>query len=262
LRADVGSISQQLKSSLEGISLCCNSKSPARFCYAPAARVCLFQFRHNPLTLLRLPLPPLPQKALWLPTVRTFIEEVRRELREQQEELRRMRAVITEQTQVIEALRQRVDGTASEQNASRILKTSDMPVSDNAPQTAPQKAQAGEMDARLARIEEQAKKTSEALSKQLGSISFIGDLRLQYESFYRQLNALTNGDNPAILGNELSTRLNRLIFSYTADPRVVFSFIGIVNQRPHGPLGAFGTTPTGSLNRPTTRLQFDTTFRF
>jgi hypothetical protein len=58
------------------------------------------------------------------------------------------------------------------------------------------------------------------------------------------------------------TRLHRVIFNYTADPRVVFSFAGIINQRPHGLPGAFGTTPPGSLNRPTTRLQFDTTFRF
>ena len=47
-----------------------------------------------------------------------------------------------------------------------------------------------------------------------------------------------------------------------ADPRVTFSVIGIVTERPTGLLGAFGTTPLGSLNRPTTRLQFDTVIRF
>lgn len=133
------------------------------------------------------------------------LDDVRRELREQQEELRRMRAIITEQSQVIDALRQRVEQTALT-SASEVVKTSDIPVSDNAPQDSPAKAQANEADARLTRVEEQAKKTSETLSKQLGSISFSGDIRLRYESFYGQLNALANGENPAILGNPLSTR--------------------------------------------------------
>jgi hypothetical protein len=130
------------------------------------------------------------------------LDEMRRELREQQEELRRMRAVVTEQSQVIEALRQRIEQTGE----VNLVKTSNIPVSDNTPQDSQPKAQSGDTDARLGRVEEQAKKTSETLSKQLGSISFSGDIRLRYESFYGQLNALTNGDNPAILGNELSTR--------------------------------------------------------
>jgi hypothetical protein len=133
------------------------------------------------------------------------LEEVRRELREQQAELKRMQFVIAEQSQVIDALRQRVEQTART-GAGEIVKTGNIPVSDNASQDAPAKTQANETDARLARVEEQSKKTSETLSKQLGSFSFSGDIRLRYESFYGQQNALTNGDNPAILGNELSTR--------------------------------------------------------
>ena len=133
------------------------------------------------------------------------MEEVRRELREQQAELKRMQAVITEQSQVIEALRQRVE-QAAQTGASGVVKIGNIPVSDNASQDTPAKAQASETDTRLKRVEEQSKKTSETLSKQLGSISFSGDIRLRYESFYGQLNALTNGDNPSILGNELSTR--------------------------------------------------------
>ena len=53
-----------------------------------------------------------------------------------------------------------------------------------------------------------------------------------------------------------------MIFTYTADPRVTLTLTGLVSQRPHGLAGAFGTTPAGSLNRPTTRLQLDTVFRF
>jgi hypothetical protein len=133
------------------------------------------------------------------------LDEVRRELREQQEELRRMRAIVTEQSQVIDALRQRVE-QGERVNTSGLVETRNIPISDTAPTASTAQAQSGETDARLTRVEEQAKKTSETLSKQLGSISFSGDLRLRYESFYGQLNALTNGDNPLIIGNELGTR--------------------------------------------------------
>ncbi len=129
------------------------------------------------------------------------LEEVRRALLEQQEEMKRMRAVIDEQSQMIGELRQRVDETARQATA---VNTAAIPVSDTAPpQTPPPQ---DDTNARLGRVEEQAKKTSETLSKQLGSITFSGDIRLRYESFYGQLNALPNAENPAILGNELSTR--------------------------------------------------------
>jgi hypothetical protein len=131
------------------------------------------------------------------------LEEVRRQLREQQEELKRMSAVINEQSQVIDTLRQRVE-QATQPGTAQFIKTSDIPVSDTTNGNAPQTAK--DTDARLSRVEEQSKKTSEALSKQLGSISFSGDIRLRYESQYGQSNALANGDNPAILGNELSPR--------------------------------------------------------
>lgn len=134
------------------------------------------------------------------------IEEVRRVLREQQEELQRMQAVIKEQSQLIDALRQRVE-SAPQPGAARLIKTGDIPLSDStAQQASPAKTQASDTDARLARVEEQTKKTTEALSKQLGSINFSGDVRLRYESFYGQLNALSNASNPAIVGNELSSR--------------------------------------------------------
>jgi hypothetical protein len=139
------------------------------------------------------------------------IEEVRRELREQQEEIKRMRAIVSEQSQLIDQLRQRVEQRA-QPGAAVMVKTSDIPVSDTASgadasqQASNSKAQPSDTDVRLSRVEEQAKKTSETLTKQLGSITFSGDFRLRYESLYGQLNALPNGDNPAILGNELSSR--------------------------------------------------------
>jgi hypothetical protein len=57
-------------------------------------------------------------------------------------------------------------------------------------------------------------------------------------------------------------RGHRFNFAYAADPRVTFSVTGIVTQRPNGLFGPFSPTPAGSLNRATTRIQFDTMFRF
>lgn len=144
------------------------------------------------------------------------IEEVRRLLRQQQEELERMRALLSEQSSTIEGLRQRVEQT--EQRAALqpgVLKTGEIALSDSTaraseasasqnPQAAAAKPQ--DTDARLGRVEEQVKKTSETLSRQLGSITFSGDVRFRWESFYGQLNALANADNPTVVGNPLSTR--------------------------------------------------------
>lgn len=129
------------------------------------------------------------------------MEEVRRALLEQQEEIKRMRALINEQSQVIGELRQRVEETARQ---AATVSTSSIPVSDNATPQAP--AAQENTDERLGKVEEQAKRTGDALMRQLGTISFSGDLRLRYESIYGQLNASPNADNPAVLGNELSSR--------------------------------------------------------
>ncbi|MBA3766220.1 MAG: putative porin [Acidobacteria bacterium] len=142
------------------------------------------------------------------------MDEVRRLLRQQQEELERMRALLNEQSSTIDSLRQRVELTEQRAaNAPRIIKTGDIALSDStasAPEQSasqnPAASKPQDSDARMGRVEEQVKKTSETLARQLGSISFSGDLRFRYESFYGQLNALANGDNPAIVGNPLSTR--------------------------------------------------------
>lgn len=152
-------------------------------------------------------------------TASAEMEEVLRQLRQQREELERMRSLINEQSSVIESLRQRVEQSEQQRAATAapgFVRTSDIgapeatatlarPASDAA-QNPPAGPQQQGTDARLGRVEEQVKKTSEALTRQLGSISFSGDLRFRWESFYGQLNALPNGANPAILGNPLSTR--------------------------------------------------------
>jgi hypothetical protein len=64
-----------------------------------------------------------------------------------------------------------------------------------------------QLEGRIARVEEQARKTSEAMSKQLGSMTFSGDIRFRYESLYGQQNALaTSGDTTGALGNPLTPR--------------------------------------------------------
>jgi hypothetical protein len=89
-----------------------------------------------------------------------------------------------------------------------------------------------------------------------------GDLQFGYTFIRIEKDAVLTPFNFSDIFQQSDTRAHRVIFNYTADPRVVFSVIGIVTERPNGLLGVFGTTPPGSLNRPTTRLQVDTTFRF
>jgi hypothetical protein len=130
------------------------------------------------------------------------LKEVIQLLREQQRELETLRQQISEQARTIEELRQRVEKgeqTTQTKTAGPTTASSSSPPNDD-------KAQQKDQDERLARVEAQAKKTTDAISKQLGSITFNGDLRLRYESFYGQLNSQTNASNPAILGNELSSR--------------------------------------------------------
>lgn len=147
------------------------------------------------------------------------MEEVLRLLHRQQEELERVRAILNEQSSTIEVLRRRVE--QAEQRAalpSGVVKTGDIALSDSTartgeagasqqnPAAATAAAKPQDTDARLGRVEEQVKKTTETLARQLGSVSFSGDIRVRYESFYGQLNTLANSDNPAIVGNPLSTR--------------------------------------------------------
>ncbi len=128
--------------------------------------------------------------------IKSDLDEVHRQLLEQQEELRGLRAALLEQSRVIDELRQRLEQGSQ---------AAPLTVADPK-QTASSTGQAQETDARLARVEEQVKKTDEKISSRFGSISFSGDVRLRYESIYGQLNTLANAANPAVVGNELSPR--------------------------------------------------------
>jgi TolA-binding protein len=135
------------------------------------------------------------------------LEEVRRLLLQQQEELRRMRATIDQQSREIETLRQRVDQAAVTGLQPALITTNqvvtgDAPAGGQQAAAAPGKNQPQDAETRVSKVE----KTTEAITKQLGSITFSGDVRLRYESIYGQLNTLANAANPLIVGNELSAR--------------------------------------------------------
>ncbi|HEX8423773.1 MAG TPA: putative porin [Pyrinomonadaceae bacterium] len=97
---------------------------------------------------------------------------------------------------------------------------------------------------------------------QAGKARERGDLLLNYTFMRIEKDAVLTPFNFSDILQPSDVRAHRLIFTYTADPRVTFSITGLVSQRPHGLAGVFGTTPAGSLNRPTSRLQLDTVFRF
>jgi hypothetical protein len=140
------------------------------------------------------------------------LEEVRRLLLEQQEELRRMRATVERQSREIEALQQRAGQTSPSTAQPALITANQVVTSDGLPsaqttQSAQDKSQQQDVETRVGKVE----KATEAITKQLGNITFSGDVRLRYESIYGQLNTLANAANPLIVGNELSAR-NRFRF--------------------------------------------------
>jgi hypothetical protein len=97
---------------------------------------------------------------------------------------------------------------------------------------------------------------------QVGQTRERGDLLFGYTFMRIEKDAVLTPFNLSDITQQSDMRGHRLTFSYAADPRVTFSVTGIVTQRLNGLLGPFQPTPAGSLNRATTRLQFDTVFRF
>lgn len=140
------------------------------------------------------------------------LAEVERQLRAQREEIEQLRAAVKEQSRLINDLRSRVEGAeqlaAGRPAGAAVVRDATYAGPDVTTSAEPQTAAANPpaLEARVARAEEQAKKASEAVSKQLGSMTFFGDMRFRYESFYGQQNALASSDDPAALGNPLTTR--------------------------------------------------------
>ncbi len=148
------------------------------------------------------------------------LDEVQRQLREQREEIEQLRAAVREQSRLIGELRSRVEdaervttavasragGAALVRDAAYTPAGPDANVAAAGAQDTPGKDSAQGFEGRLTRAEEQAKKTADAVSRQLGNMTFSGDLRLRYESLIGQQNAAANPDNPGTLGNELTSR--------------------------------------------------------
>jgi hypothetical protein len=97
---------------------------------------------------------------------------------------------------------------------------------------------------------------------QVGQSRERGDLFLGYTFLQIAKDAVLTPFNFSDVTQQSDMRGHRVVFTYTADPRVTFSVIGIVTQRLNGLFGPFVPTPAGSLDRSTFRLQLDTVFRF
>ena len=149
------------------------------------------------------------------------LDDVQRQLREQREELEQLRSALREQSRLIGELRARVEGAERLAAAGepRPVVVRDAAYSAaggggdvvggagaGAAQDTPGRDAAQGFEGRLTRAEEQAKKTSEAVARQIGNMTFSGDLRFRYESFYGQQNAVASTDNPAAFGNPLTPR--------------------------------------------------------
>ncbi len=97
---------------------------------------------------------------------------------------------------------------------------------------------------------------------QVGKTKDRGDIQFGYTFLRIEKDAVLTPFNFSDVTQQSDMRGHRLQFSYAADPRVTFTVTGIVTERPNGLLGPFAATPAGSINRATTRLQFDTVLRF
>ncbi|MGH9872534.1 MAG: putative porin [Pyrinomonadaceae bacterium] len=97
---------------------------------------------------------------------------------------------------------------------------------------------------------------------QVGASKARGDVQLGYTFLRVEKDAVLTPFNFSDITQQSDTRVHRLLFAYTADPRVTFNVIGIFTQRLNGLLGPFAATPPGSLNRSTFRVQFDTVLKF
>lgn len=97
---------------------------------------------------------------------------------------------------------------------------------------------------------------------QTGRLEKRGDTLFNYTFIRIEKDAVLTPFNFSDIAAFSDIRVHRIGFSYAADPRVILAVTGLFSQRPNGLLGPFGITPPGSIDRTTSRLQFDTIFRF
>jgi hypothetical protein len=110
-------------------------------------------------------------------------------LAQQNERLNQLQQTISEQQETIRLLVSKVSGpTAVAPGTGAVARV----------ETEPAVVQQPTVEDRLKKVEGRV--------GELGAIKFSGDIRLRAESIFGQQNILANGDNPAVLGNELSPR--------------------------------------------------------
>ena len=102
---------------------------------------------------------------------------------------------------------------------------------------------------------------------QVGKAKQKGDVAFAYTFMQVEKDAVLTPFNFSDITQQSDMRAHRFQFGYTAfavekDPRVLFAVTAIITERLNGLFGPFVATPPGSLNRATTRLQFDTILRF
>ena len=97
---------------------------------------------------------------------------------------------------------------------------------------------------------------------QVGQTRERGDMLFNYTFARVEKDAVLTPFNMSDITQQSDMRIHRFTIGYAADPRVTLSLIGIITDRANGLFGPFIPTPAGSLNRATTRLQFDTVIRF
>jgi uncharacterized coiled-coil protein SlyX len=107
-------------------------------------------------------------------------------LEQQNSKLEQLQKLVVEQQQTIQLMAGRLRGE---------LTVSNSPAATTAPA---QPTQSPTIDDRLKKVE--------ARVADIGPIKFSGDIRLRSESFFGLSNSLANGANPAVLGNDLSSR--------------------------------------------------------
>src|SRR6267378_1439013 len=118
-----------------------------------------------------------------------------------EEKLNALEQMLERQTQRLDQLQQTI---VAQQETIRLLASKLNPGEASTPSLAAD-VLVQSKPAQPPAIEDRLKKV-EARVSEIGAIKFSGDLRLRAESFFGLSNSLTNGDNPAVLGNDLSPR--------------------------------------------------------
>jgi hypothetical protein len=119
-----------------------------------------------------------------------------------EEKLSALEQMLEQQSKRLDQLQQTI---AEQQETIRLLANKINAAPTASLEVAAVSAQAAPKSVQPATVEDRLKKV-EGRVAEIGAIKFSGDIRLRAESFFGLSNSLANGDNPAVLGNDLSSR--------------------------------------------------------